>query len=116
MPIEVTARHMHAGVELQEYARSRAEEIVGEFSGIEHVHVILDVEKRRQIAEFVVQARHHIRAEAAETSESMRSSIDAAAGKVAKQLRREYEKMRDHRPAKKHGEAVRTGAVEDESE
>jgi len=97
MGIEITARHMHTGLDIQEYAKFKAEILAKEFSRIEHIHMILDVEKHRKIAEVVVQARNHIRVEAAKSSDKMRVSIDSAIEKAERQLRRERDKVQEHR-------------------
>ena len=105
MSIEVTARHMKARGSVQEYARSRAEEICSNFPRVEHVHVILDIEKRNHVAHAVVQAKNHIRVEAAETSENLRMAIDGAVDKVEKQLRKLRDKIQDHKGATNSAEA-----------
>ena len=97
MGIEITARHMQTGLEIQEYAKLKAEILTKEFSSIEHVHVILDIEKHRKIAEVIVQARNHIRIEAAKSSDNMRASIDSAIEKAERQLRRQRDKVQEHR-------------------
>ncbi|MBM4147654.1 MAG: HPF/RaiA family ribosome-associated protein [Lentisphaerae bacterium] len=103
MPVEVTVRHMNASQEVQDYARAKAEAMLAEFPKAEHAHVILDIEKHRQIAELVVQAKGIARAEAKEESDNLRASIDMAFGKVEKQLRRFREKVVDHRPRRQGG-------------
>ena len=110
MSIEVTVRHKGVENDMQEYAKGRAEAIVAEFPRIEHVHLILDKEKHLSLAEMIVQAGGHIRVEAAESDENMRLSIDSAVGKVEKQLRRQMDKMQDHRSAKKYSEHTKEGA------
>ena len=75
---------------------------------VEHVHVILNMEKHLSMAEVIVQAGNHIKVEAEESAENMRMSIDAAAEKAVRQLRKHQEKVRDHRAAKKHSEEERT--------
>ena len=107
MPVEVTARRLEAGADLQAYAKRKGEEVMAAFPGVEHVHVILDHEKHRNIAEVVVQAKHHVRAEATETSDNIRLSIDVAMERVEKQLRRVHDKVRDHKAAMKHTEVER---------
>lgn len=107
MSVEVTARHMDAGSRLQEYARGKGDSLIDAFPWIEHVHVILDVEKRRQIARVVVQAKNHIRAEAEEASENLRTSIDTAVEKIERQMRRHQEKIHDHKSAMRHMEQER---------
>jgi putative sigma-54 modulation protein len=107
MSIEVTARHMDARDVVLEYARGKADALVAEFPGIEHIHVILDAEKHQRVAEVVVQARNHVRVEAAESSENLRTAIDMAVDKVEKQMRRVREKRYDHKLAMRQGEAER---------
>jgi putative sigma-54 modulation protein len=113
MPVEVTARHMEATDALLVYAREKGEEILGAFPRVEHVHVILNVEKKRQIAEMVVQAKNHIRLESSETTANMKTSIDGVHDKVAKQLRRQRQKVQEnHRTAKKFVEKRRNNGEE----
>jgi putative sigma-54 modulation protein len=102
MPVEITARHMHAGAALQEYARNKAAQLIEDFPRIEHVHVVLDVQKHDSIAEVVVQAKNHIRLEASESSAQMRMSIDTAVEKVERQLRRLRDKVQDRKQTMKH--------------
>lgn len=113
MSIEITARYKSSAEDVQEYARERAEAIADEFSKVEHVHVILEQEKHLSVAEVIVQAGNHIRVEAKESGENMRVSIDAATAKVEKQLRKRWEKIQDHRAARKHSEAERIGGIEE---
>ena len=97
MPIEVTARHMHVNVDVQDYAQRKATALADEFSRVEHIHVILDHQKRQNVAEIVVQAKNRIRLEASESSENMRASIDVAIEKAEKQLRKLRDKVQEHR-------------------
>ncbi|MBM4143316.1 MAG: ribosome-associated translation inhibitor RaiA [Lentisphaerae bacterium] len=105
MAIEVTARHLHTVKDVEEYARERAAKVIEEFPRVEHIHVILDQEKHRQIAEVVVQARNHVRIESAESSDNLRASVDRAVEKAEKQLRRWRDKAVDHKPAMKQNAA-----------
>ena len=106
MSIEVTTRHMNAPG-AKEYANEKAEKLVELFPRIEHVHIILDVEKHRYEAEVGVQAKNHIRVEASETSDDMWASIDVASDRAEKQLRKLRDKVQDHR--------VRNGDVVEEA-
>ncbi len=58
-------------------------------------HVILDVEKRRQIAELSVHC-YGQDFNCKEESESMYKSLDAIVEKISKQLRRHKDKVTDH--------------------
>jgi putative sigma-54 modulation protein len=97
MPIEITARHMKATPEMQDYARGKGEALMREFSRVEHVHVILDVQKHLYSAEIVVQAKNHIHVESLEATENARASIDGAFEKTERQLRKLRDKVQKHR-------------------
>jgi len=101
MSIEVTVRHSDAKVGIQDYAKGKAEILAEDFPKVEYIHVILDVEKHRNIAEVFVQAKKHVRVEAKETSDDMTVSIDRAVDKVEKQLRRLSDRAHDHKLAMK---------------
>ncbi len=96
MSIEITARHMNAP-EAKDHANERAEQLVEEFPRVESIHVILDVEKHRCKAEFVVRAKNHIHVEASETDKDMTVAIDRAFGRTEKQMRKLRDKVQDHR-------------------
>jgi len=101
MSIEVTVRHMDKKGNLQEYAKRKAEMLIEEFPKVEYVHVILDVEKHRNIAEVFAQSKKHVRVEAKEDSDDMIASIDIAVAKLEKQLRKVADRSHDHTTAKK---------------
>jgi putative sigma-54 modulation protein len=109
MSVEVTARHLNTVGDVQDYARQRGERLREEFPRVEHVHIILNVEKYRQIAEVVVQAKNHGRMESAEDSDNLRVSVDRAVEKVEKQLRKLTEKVHDHKAAMKYEQAHPAG-------
>jgi putative sigma-54 modulation protein len=111
MSIDVTARHMHATDDLTGLARSKAEALIADFPRIEHVHVVLEIEKTNHIAEFIVQAGRGGRIEAREVTDNLRVSIDRAAEKVGKQLRRGRQKVKDHHPAMKQTETEKMRGV-----
>ncbi|HAS81417.1 MAG TPA: ribosome-associated translation inhibitor RaiA [Verrucomicrobia bacterium] len=97
MSIEVTVRHLDGAPGAKKYAEERAAKLMEMFPRVEHVHVILNVEKHRCIAEVVVQAKNHIHVEADETSDSLGNSMDVAFDRAEKQLRKLREKIQDHR-------------------
>lgn len=94
MAIEITGRHMDVSDTMKEYAGTKAAGLIEAFPRIENIHVIMDVQKFRHLAEVLVQGAH-LRAEAAETSDMMYSSLDAAFEKVERQIRRTREKIHD---------------------
>tara|TARA_B100000809_G_scaffold260390_1_gene307248 strand:- start:1687 stop:2022 length:336 start_codon:yes stop_codon:yes gene_type:complete len=97
MSIEITARHIEIEDELKNHVQARCEGLTSEFPRIEYIHVILDAQKFHQLAEVVVQAKNHIRIEAAEDDENLRAAIDAALDKAERQLRRQRDKAQDHK-------------------
>ena len=101
MTVEITARHMEATAPLQEYARGKGDVLKVSFPRLENVHIILDVQKHRHTATFVVQAKNRIRTEAEESSDNMRAAIDAAFDKIERQLRRRRDRVQDHKAAMK---------------
>lgn len=97
MQINVTGRHMEITDAIRNYVHDKLQHALAEFPRTESVHVILDIEKYRQIAEIVVQAPNHVRVEAREESADLYASIDAVVDKVNKQLRRTRDKIIDHK-------------------
>ncbi len=97
MQTSVTGRHMEISDALRDYTHDRVEHAMAEFPRIESVHIILAVEKYRQLAEIVVKAPNHIVVDAKDESDDMYVSIDGAVEKAAKQLRRHWDKMQDHK-------------------
>ncbi|MEM7394361.1 MAG: ribosome-associated translation inhibitor RaiA [Verrucomicrobiota bacterium] len=97
MQIAVTGRHMDLSEEVKNYALEKVEHALRDFPRVLHVHVILDVQKHRQKAEIVVQAKNHINLEADDESDNMYASIDAAVDRTAKQLRKLRDKVQHHK-------------------
>jgi putative sigma-54 modulation protein len=95
MAIEITARHLRVSHEQQAFARERAEQLMAEFPKIEHVHVILDMQRHQFCAEFVVQHKALAKVEAKENCDDLIAGIDLAYEKVEKQLRKHRDKVVD---------------------
>jgi putative sigma-54 modulation protein len=101
--ISVTGRHMEITDAIRDYTHGKLQHALAEFPRIESVHVILDVEKYRHLAEIVVQAPNHIRVDARHESSDMYVSIDGAIEKTEKQLHKLWDKMQDHKSREKLG-------------
>ena len=93
MDIQITGRNMAVHDGLKDYVNDRLQPILADYPRVESCHVILAHEKYRYMAEVVVQGRDKLRAEADETTDDMYASVDAAADKIDKQLRKSREKM-----------------------
>ena len=98
--VEITARHVDITVDLQDYARDKAEGLEADFPRVEFVHVILDQQKHLFIAEVVVQGKNHIRIEASEKADNILAAVDKAFEKAERQLRKERDKITDHKVEK----------------
>ncbi|MFH0953951.1 MAG: ribosome-associated translation inhibitor RaiA [Verrucomicrobiota bacterium] len=97
MQISVTGRHMDITDAIRDHTHAKVQHALAEFQRVESVHVILEVEKYRHIAEIVIQAASHVRVEAQEESKDMYASIDGAVDKAAKQLGRVWDRRQDHK-------------------
>jgi len=95
MSIEVTGRHISITDSMRDYATQKAEKTVATYRQIEKVHIILDVQKYRQIAEVVIQGQHSFRFEAQEVSDDMYASIDLVMDKVDRHLQKVHGKVVD---------------------
>ncbi len=97
MQIHVTGRHMEITDAIRDYVHDKLQHDLVEFPRTEDVHVILDLEKYRQIAEVVIQAPNHVRVEAREESDDLYASIDAAMEKAVKQMRKKRDTTQNHK-------------------
>jgi len=97
MKVSITGRHMELTDAIREHAESRLAKTSDEFPRLMSAHLILDVEKYRQMAELVIHAPNHVVVDAKEESSDMYASIDSAVDKAMKQLRKMRDKMVDHK-------------------
>jgi len=98
---------MHDPEGAQTYARGKAEKLCEDFDRVEHVHVVLDIEKHRNIAKVIIQARGHLRIEADEMLDDMYASIDGAMEKAEIQLRKVQDRVRDHKGVMRKNERTK---------
>lgn len=107
MSIEVTVRNDDIAKNTQDYVKSRAEEIMAEFTRVEHIHVTLNKEHHKFIVHIFAQAKNHIRVEAEAEDENINTAIEGAIDKASKQLRKLRDKIQDHKVVMKHVESHR---------
>lgn len=112
MSIEVTVRNDEISKSTQDYVNTRAEEIMSEFTRVEHIHVVLNKEHHQFIVHIFAQAKNHIRVEAEEEDENINTAIESAIEKISKQLRKLRDKAQDHKVVMKHVENHRGDASE----
>jgi putative sigma-54 modulation protein len=101
MNITTTARHFEASPELIEHIDERIGRLKRYFDHILNVHVIMDVQKFRHIAEVNVHVNGHDFT-AKEESEDMYGSIDLSAKSLERQIKKFKGKIIDnhHHPRK----------------
>ena len=97
MSIEVTARHKDISSRLQDYARGKAEAIEAEYSKTTSVKIVLDFDRHIY--------RTHVTATVdgfqfdgeSEDTDNIVKTIDEAADKVNRQIRKQMDKIGDNR-------------------
>lgn len=95
MQIELTGHQMDLTEALKDHIQSKFNKLEKHFEKITSIHVILNVEKLRQIAEatiLVAKEKFHASSE----DENMYTAIDSLADKLNKQLIRHKEKLKAH--------------------
>lgn len=97
MTINITSRHADISDTLKDHVDAKLTTILAAYPQVEYTHVIMDIQKFRQIVEVVVQGKHHLRIEAREESDDMYASVDKVVDKVNRQLRRWQDKVVDHK-------------------
>ena len=95
MNITVNARHMDVTSALREYAETKVEKLSKYYNGIQSIEVILDIEADQPLVEIVVQASRKTTFVAHHREPDMYASVDQCVDKVAQQLRRHKDKIRD---------------------
>ena len=96
MELNITARHLKLTPAIADYAQKKLEKAKRFFGQLIWAQVIVDVEKNRHMAEFVVHASGHTFT-AKEESTDLYAAIDLASDKIDEQLRRHKERRRPHR-------------------
>jgi putative sigma-54 modulation protein len=97
MQVTVTGRHIDITDAIRHYTEDKIAHDLADFDRVESVHVILNLEKYRHLAEVVIQGKGPLHLEAEEESDDMYASIDLAVEKAAKQLRKHRDKVQDHK-------------------
>ncbi|MCU7958414.1 MAG: ribosome hibernation promoting factor [gamma proteobacterium symbiont of Bathyaustriella thionipta] len=96
MQISVTGHHVDVTDALRSYVESKFEKLERHFDHVTNVHVVLNVEKLRQMAEATMHLNGANLFANAE-HEDMYAAIDSMTDKLDRQVIRHKEKMKDHR-------------------
>jgi len=98
MQINLTGHHMDITPALRSYVQDKFGKLERHFDHMTNVHVILTVEKERQIAEATIHVnRGNLFADA--RTDDMYAAIDSLVDKLDRQVKKHKEKLNDHRPA-----------------
>lgn len=108
MNITVTFRKLPSSDSLRDHAKQKVGKYAKYLMEPVDIHVVLRVEKIRQIAEITVNSKN-FRAHAEEDSQDMYTSIDKANTKIERQLRRHKEMVKDHKVENKVFQALEPG-------
>ena len=106
MKITLTGRHVDITPAMRSYVETKFERLERHFDHMTNIHVILGIEKKRQIAEATIHINQgNLFAES--EHESMYSAIDSLTDKLDRQLKKHKEKLsgRRHDASIKHQEA-----------
>jgi len=96
MELNITARHLKLTTPIADYAQKKLEKAKKYFDRLIWAQVILDVEKNRHKAEFVIHAAGRTFT-AKEEGVDMYAAIDLTSDKLDEQLRRYKERRTPHR-------------------
>jgi putative sigma-54 modulation protein len=100
MQLSTTFRHMDASSAVREYAADRLDKIRKYFNKDPiSAHAVFSVERGfNHVADLQITLPNGILINAKEVTEDMYSSIDLAAARIERQVRKWKEKIRDHKP------------------
>jgi ribosome hibernation promoting factor len=96
MQVLVTFRHMDATPAIRRYAETKVQRIHKLMRRPIEAHVILEVNKRRHIAEITLSGEH-LHATAKEATADLYSAIDLAMDKIERQIQKHISKRLAHR-------------------
>jgi ribosome hibernation promoting factor len=105
MNITVTFRHMPSSEALRTHAEDKVQKFMKYLIEPVDIHVVLRIEKIRQIAEVNVQSKNY-QAHGIEESHDMYTSIDKVIAKVEGQIRKHKEKIKEHKSNGKAFEVI----------
>jgi len=91
---------MDASNSIRQYVESKISKLERIYAGIQSVEVILDTEADHYVVEMVAQARRKHTFVASHRDDNMYACVDTCLDKIATQIRRFKDKVRDrHGPA-----------------
>ena len=117
MQISTTFRHMEASPAVRDYAEERLDKIRKYFQReLLSAHATFSVERNHNhTAEFSLTLPNGIVLQARETTEDMYSSVDLAAARIERQVRKWKERIRTHKPHGGPSFSIRQAVITPES-
>lgn len=91
--IQITGRHVEVTPAIQDYVQKKFERIERHFDHITNIHVILEVEKKDQLAEATIHASGHADLFAQAKEKNMYAAIDLLVDKLDRQIVKHKEKI-----------------------
>lgn len=108
MNIVVKARHMDVTASMREYVETKVSKLSKFYDKLQTVEVTLDLEADKPSVEIVASARKKSVFVASHRDNDMYACVDQCLHKIAEQLRRHKDRVRDHQKAS-HSEATGPG-------
>ena len=99
MEIDISGRHFHVTEALKDYIGEKIKKLDKYALKIETVHVVLEVQKFHHISE-ITAAGKNLRLTAKEESADMHAAFDNSFGNIQLQLRRQHDRVKDHKGPK----------------
>jgi len=105
MQVNITFRHLEPTEALKSHVRGRVEHVQRYLDRPTEAHAVLHVENLHHHAEITLKAGRYLLRGTAKTQD-MYASIDAAADKIERQLKKHKERIQDHKSASRAFEPV----------
>ena len=96
MEIDISGRHFHVTEALKDYAAEKVRKLDKYALKIENAHVVMEIQKFRHVAEITVLGKS-LRLTAKNESLDMYAAFDKYFGNIQLQLRRQHDKIKDHK-------------------
>ncbi|HSM91853.1 MAG TPA: ribosome-associated translation inhibitor RaiA [Anaeromyxobacteraceae bacterium] len=105
MQVNITFRHLEPTEALKTHVRGRVEHVQRYIDRPTEAHAVLHVENLHHHAEITVKTGRYLLRGTAK-SQDMYASIDAAADKIERQLKKHKERIQDHKTAARELEPI----------
>ncbi len=95
MQISISGHHLDITDSLHNHVSEKVEKIVRHFDHVTNTNVVLQVEKKRHMAEATINTKGAM-IHASSTCDDMYAAIDSMVGKLDRQVIKHKEKLTDH--------------------